>query len=161
VANKAANYQLLHSRAFTRRLYLWVRIKVRAFNHSVLHSCTVFSDLTLALPDFGVMSNHLRLDLPIWEMPDPNYDQVMTIGGHLVRYLWSAISDWAWYWNFRYRTKRAESDIISDIGIKFIQYPISDIPSLIERYSSLELQCLLIILRSRSLNPPGGIIFFL
>ncbi len=47
------------------------------------------------------------------------------IGGHLVRYPWSAISDWAWYRNFRYRTERAESDIISDIGIDF--YPISDI----------------------------------
>ncbi len=48
-----------------------------------------------------------------------------TIGGHLVRYPWSAISDWAWYRNFRYRTERAESDILSDIGINF--YLISDI----------------------------------
>ncbi len=47
------------------------------------------------------------------------------IGGHLVRYSWSVISDWAWYGNFRYRTERAESDIISDIGMKF--YPVSDI----------------------------------
>ncbi len=44
----------------------------------------------------------------------------ISIGGHLVRYPWSAISDWAWY-----QTERAESDIISDIRIMF--YPISDI----------------------------------
>jgi hypothetical protein len=31
----------------------------------------------------------------------------LTIGGHLVRYPWSAISDWAWYRNFWYRTERA------------------------------------------------------
>ncbi len=27
------------------------------------------------------------------------------IGGHSVRYPWSAISDWAWYLNVRYRTE--------------------------------------------------------
>ncbi len=54
-----------------------------------------------------------------------NRTAMKCIGGHLVRYPWSAISDWAWYRNFWYRTERAESDIISDIGIKF--YPISDI----------------------------------
>ncbi len=32
---------------------------------------------------------------------------VKTIGGHLLRYAWSAISDWAWYWNFRYRTEKS------------------------------------------------------
>jgi hypothetical protein len=47
---------------------------------------------------------------------------MFTIGGHLVRYPWSAISDWAWYRNFRYRTERVEPDIKSDIRIKF--YPI-------------------------------------
>ncbi len=57
-----------------------------------------------------------------------------TIGGHLVRYPWSAISDWAWYQNFRYRTERVESDIISDIGIKF--YPISDILFYTNNHSS-------------------------
>ncbi len=58
-----------------------------------------------------------------------------TVCGHLVRYPWSAISDWAWYRNFQYRTERAESNIISDIGIKF--YPISDIPIQKNSYSSL------------------------
>jgi hypothetical protein len=29
----------------------------------------------------------------------------MTIGGHSLRYPWSAISDWAWYRNVRYRTE--------------------------------------------------------
>ncbi len=51
--------------------------------------------------------------------------QLVFKGGHLVRYPWSVLSDWAWYRNFQYRTERAESDIISDIGIKF--YPICDI----------------------------------
>ncbi len=52
-------------------------------------------------------------------------EDIISIGGHLLRYPWSAISDWAWYRNFRYRTEESESDIISDIGINF--YPISDI----------------------------------
>jgi hypothetical protein len=30
---------------------------------------------------------------------------IMGIGGHSVRYPWSAISDWAWYRNVRYRTE--------------------------------------------------------
>jgi hypothetical protein len=48
------------------------------------------------------------------------------IGGHLVRYPWSMISDWTCYRNLRYWTERKESNIISDIGINF--YPISNIP---------------------------------
>ncbi len=70
-----------------------------------------------------------------------------TIGGHLVRYPWSAILDWAWYRNFRYRSERAESDIITDIGIKF--YPISDIIILTDSHSSLVLK--------RSLTNPRGV----
>ncbi len=30
---------------------------------------------------------------------------LFAIGGHLLRYPWSATSDWAWYWNFRYQTE--------------------------------------------------------
>ncbi len=48
---------------------------------------------------------------------------VVFIGGHLLLYPWSAISDWAWYQSFRYRTEKSGSDIIPDIGINF--YPIS------------------------------------
>ncbi len=50
-----------------------------------------------------------------------NY-KLTCIGGHLVRYPWSAISDWACYWTPQYWAERAES---SDIGIKF--YLISNI----------------------------------
>ncbi len=53
----------------------------------------------------------------VWSTPN--------IGRHLVQHPWSAISVWAWYRNLQYRTERVESDIISDIRIKF--YPISDI----------------------------------
>ncbi len=34
-----------------------------------------------------------------------HHSTVITIGGHSVRYPWSAISDWAWYRNVRYRTE--------------------------------------------------------
>ncbi len=60
------------------------------------------------------------------------------MGGHLLRYPWSAILDWAWYWNFDSGLKRAESDIISDIGINF--YPISDIQRFIDQHSGWEVR---------------------
>jgi hypothetical protein len=66
-------------------------------------------------------------------------EKVVDIGGHLVRYPWSAILDWAWYRNFQYRTERAESDIISDIRIKF--YPISVIRHSDQGEIFLFLQC--------------------
>ncbi len=52
----------------------------------------------------------------------------MFIGGHLVRYPWSVISDWAGYRNFRYRTE--ESRVRHYIGYRNklfsdIQYPTS------------------------------------
>jgi hypothetical protein len=53
---------------------------------------------------------------------------VLTIDGHLVRYPWSAISDWAWYRNFRYRTERVESNILSNNRnkcVSYIGYPTS------------------------------------
>jgi hypothetical protein len=81
---------------------------------------------------------------------------VSCIGGHLVRYLWSAISDWAWYRNFRYRTERAESDIISDIGIKF--YPISDIRH--PYHSSSVLKPSLTVTRVAGSNLQGEMFFF-
>ncbi len=41
---------------------------------------------------------------------------LLSIGGHLLRYPWSAISDWAWYRNFRYRTE--ESGVRHYIGYR-------------------------------------------
>jgi hypothetical protein len=84
-----------------------------------------------------------------------------TIGGHLVRYPWSAISDWAWYRNYRYRTERAESDIISDIGWSFIRYPISDIPLTTDSHSSLKLYPSLTKLRVAGSNLQGEMFFFI
>ncbi len=60
---------------------------------------------------------------PAWSRYTSPY--TVHIGGHSLRYPWSAISDWAWYRNVRYRTEELKSDIISDIGINFC--PISDI----------------------------------
>ncbi len=53
---------------------------------------------------------------------------VYGIGGHLLRYPWSAISDWAWYRNFRYQTQ--ESGVRHYIGYRNklfsnIRYPTS------------------------------------
>ncbi len=91
----------------------------------------------------------------------PNLAPVRCIGGHLVRYPWSAIPDWAWYRNFRYWTETAKSDIISDIRIKF--YPICDIrhPLSTDSHSSLVLKRSRFILRGESSNALGGVIFFL
>ncbi len=75
------------------------------------------------------------------------------IGGHLVPNPWSVISDWAWYWNVRYRTERTESDILSDIGIKF--YPKSDIPIETDRHRNLVLSRSLTVPRSAGSNLQG------
>ncbi len=53
---------------------------------------------------------------------------LITIGGHSLRYPWSAISDWAWYRNVRYRTEELKvrhyigyrNKLLSDI-----RYPTS------------------------------------
>ncbi len=58
----------------------------------------------------------------------PRQHKVVTIGGHSVRYPWSAVSDWAWYRNVRYRTEerrvrhyiRYWNELLSDI-----RYPTS------------------------------------
>ncbi len=42
-------------------------------------------------------------DWPHWYKPW--IVKLTVIGGHSVRYPWSAISDWAWYRNVRYRTE--------------------------------------------------------
>ncbi len=59
--------------------------------------------------------------------PFLGFSYIMSIGGYSVRYPWSAISDWAWYRNVRYRTEehRVRQYCISDIGINFCT--ISDI----------------------------------
>ncbi len=82
---------------------------------------------------------------------------VTSIGGHLVRYPWSAISDWDWHRNFRYRTEGVEFDIISDIGIKF--YPISDIRHPISH--KLSVIALAHQSKGRGFEFAGWIIFFL
>jgi hypothetical protein len=51
------------------------------------------------------------------------------IGGHLLRYPWSAILDWAWYRNFQYQTE--ESGVWHYIGyrnkrLSDIRYPTSN-----------------------------------
>jgi hypothetical protein len=83
------------------------------------------------------------------------------IGGHLVRYPWSAISDWAWYRNIRYWTERAEFDIISDMEECFILYPISYIPDTTKKYHRWEVRHLATVLRNVGLNPVDVIILFL
>ncbi len=42
--------------------------------------------------------------------------KVFSIGGHFLRYPWSAILDWAWYWNFWYQTE--ESGVRHYIGYR-------------------------------------------
>jgi hypothetical protein len=61
---------------------------------------------------------------------------VLGIGGHLVHYLWSAISDWACMIS-ELLISDWESDIILNIGIKFSWYCISDIPLLRHRHRGL------------------------
>jgi hypothetical protein len=51
--------------------------------------------------------------------------RIESIGEHSVRYPWSVISDGAWYRKSDIGLNSTESDIISDIGIKF--FLISDI----------------------------------
>ncbi len=82
------------------------------------------------------------------------------IGGHLVRYPWSAISDWAWYRDFRCRTERAKSDIISDFEkiLSDNQYPTF---SLTDSHSSLELLRSLISLKDVGSNLRLEIFFVL
>ncbi len=89
------------------------------------------------------------------------FSYVLIIGGHLVRYPWSAISDWAWYRNFRYRIERAESDIISDIGINF--YPISYIRHLNAYCQTQKLSfiALAYCFKGRGFESVSRIIFFL
>jgi hypothetical protein len=59
--------------------------------------------------------------------------KIFVIGGHLLRYPWSAISDWAWYRNFRYRTE--ESRIRHYIGYR--NKLLSDIRYLTSKNSSI------------------------
>jgi hypothetical protein len=69
--------------------------------------------------------SHLYSKSLISNLPATSMVQLYISSAHRwALYPWSAISDWAWYQNFRYWTERAESNIISDIE-SFIQYPTS------------------------------------
>ncbi len=71
---------------------------------------------------------------------------VLSIGGHPVRYPWSAILDWAWYRNVRYRTEKRRvrhyigywNEVLSDIRYPTLVNPRGAVVS-----------CQLLVRRSR------------
>ncbi len=71
---------------------------------------------------------HAKLILSKWT---DTFRTFSVIGGHLLWYPWSAISDWAWYRNFRYRTE--ESGVQHYIGYR--NKLLSDIWYLTSKYS--------------------------
>ncbi len=76
-----------------------------------------------------------------------------TMGGHLLRYPWSAISDWAWYRTFQYRTE--ERGVRHYIGYrnKLFRYPISDILYSIDQHNGREVRRAPVITRVLGSNP--------
>ncbi len=72
-------------------------------------SCTVMAVNTGTIENKRAIYNNYR---PTFHIPSPHPscdtpNLLLIIGGHLLRNLWSAISDWAWYRNFRYRTEES------------------------------------------------------
>ncbi len=114
----------------------------------------------------GLFSQCYSMEFPpLWTVIfDKGFDAAMPwmegIGGHLVWYPWSAISDWAWYRNFRYRTERVESNIISDVGINF--YPISNIRHLkaSRQNQQLSVTVLAYHFQGHGFESATGILFF-
>ncbi len=74
------------------------------------------------------------------------------IGGHLVRYPWSAISDWAVYQKI---SDWRESGVRHYIRYQINFYPISDIPPFINQHSNWGVMCSPVKTRVLGLNPVG------
>jgi hypothetical protein len=96
------------------------------------------------------------------ENADEHFEQqnMVTIGGHSVRYPWSAISDWAWYRNVRYRTE--ERRVRNYIGyrnklLSDIQYPNINLCSAVVSCQMLGME----VRRSKPVRKLMGLIILL